>query len=229
MPTNEICVVCTEHCAPRSQLKQRRSRMNQTVLVIKETLSGWKGTAESEAEKTPGCPLPSLNSIASSSYLSRANKTMKDCAHQGHELFQRHPSARRYRQIRDCTSRPKDSWLFIFMEADTLYTGGTLTVLVIVTAFLCAWKWCVLLLLLFLTMQLKQLILLQLVVQWQLSSFIHPSINPVTLHTVKCISEAAWKNTWRWLTAGGNRLMTDGPPLVIIASSVSKRVRIPTN
>lgn len=40
------------------------------------------------AEKITWGPLPSLNSIASSRYLSRANKMIKDFSHPGHELFQ---------------------------------------------------------------------------------------------------------------------------------------------
>src|SRR4029434_2467697 len=51
-------------------------------------------------QKITGCSLPSLESIARSRYLSRANNILKDSSHPGHHLFTLLPSGRRYRSFR---------------------------------------------------------------------------------------------------------------------------------
>lgn len=62
------------------------------------------------AEKIIGCSLPTLDSIASSRYLSRAKNIINDPTHPGHEHFQLLPSGRRYRSVRTRTSRFRDSF-----------------------------------------------------------------------------------------------------------------------
>ena len=62
------------------------------------------------AQKITGCSLPSLESIARSRYLSRANNILKDSSHPGHHLFTLLPSGRRYRSFRARTTRLKNSF-----------------------------------------------------------------------------------------------------------------------
>ena len=62
------------------------------------------------AEKIIGCPLPSLQDIYNSRCLSRARSISKDSSHPGHHLFDLLPSGRRYRSLRQRTSRFGDSF-----------------------------------------------------------------------------------------------------------------------
>ncbi|GAA6107961.1 thymidylate kinase isoform X1 [Tachysurus ichikawai] len=62
------------------------------------------------AQKITGCPLPSLESIAHSHYLSRAKNIIKDTFHPGHHLFNLLPSGRRYRSLRAKTARLQNSF-----------------------------------------------------------------------------------------------------------------------
>ena len=60
------------------------------------------------AQKITGCSLPSLESIARSRYLSRANNIFKDSFHPGDPLFTLLPSGRRYRSFRARTTHLKN-------------------------------------------------------------------------------------------------------------------------
>uniref|UniRef100_A0A669B3Y2 Reverse transcriptase domain-containing protein n=1 Tax=Oreochromis niloticus TaxID=8128 RepID=A0A669B3Y2_ORENI len=62
------------------------------------------------AEKVIGCPLPSLDLIASSRCLSRARAIIKDHLHPNHHLFNILPSGKRLRSIRCKTNRLKNSF-----------------------------------------------------------------------------------------------------------------------
>src|SRR4029434_5543016 len=62
------------------------------------------------AQKITACSLPSLESIARSRYLSRANNILKDSSHPGHHLFTLLPSGRRYRSMRAGTTRLNNSF-----------------------------------------------------------------------------------------------------------------------
>ncbi|CAI5668458.1 unnamed protein product [Oreochromis niloticus] len=62
------------------------------------------------AEKMIGCPLSTLDSIASSRCLSRAGAIIKDRLHPNHHLFNILPSGKRFRSIRYKTNRLKSSF-----------------------------------------------------------------------------------------------------------------------
>ncbi len=62
------------------------------------------------AEKIIGFQLPSLEDVASTRYLSRAQNIIQDCSHPGHGLFELLPSGRRYRSAKIHTSRFRDSF-----------------------------------------------------------------------------------------------------------------------
>lgn len=62
------------------------------------------------AQKIVGCPLPSLEEIATSRLMSKATKIALDCSHPGHQLFELLPSGRRFRCPKTRTSRFKNSF-----------------------------------------------------------------------------------------------------------------------
>lgn len=62
------------------------------------------------AEKIIGCQLPSLEDVASTCYLGRAQNIIRDRSHPGHGLFELLPSGRRYRSAKIHTSRFRDSF-----------------------------------------------------------------------------------------------------------------------
>lgn len=57
------------------------------------------------AQKITGCPLPSLQDISNTRYLSRAKQIVSDCSHPDHFLFDLLPSGRCFRSIKARTSR----------------------------------------------------------------------------------------------------------------------------
>ena len=61
-------------------------------------------------QKITGCSLPSLECIARSRYLDRANNILKDSSHPGHHLFTLLPSGSWYRSSRAKTTHLKDSF-----------------------------------------------------------------------------------------------------------------------
>ena len=109
----------------------RRNRLNKKLLVsfyratiesvLSYSISGWyAGCSAADkkalqrvirmAEKTIGCPLPSLEHISTSRCRNRANKIIKDSSHPGHRLFFLLPSGRRYRSFKSRTNRLKNSF-----------------------------------------------------------------------------------------------------------------------
>src|SRR4029434_6775011 len=98
--------------------------------ALRQTREPSKGSS-SEPQKIPGCSLPSLESIARSRYLSRANNILKDSSHQGHHLFTLLPSGRRYRSFRARTTRLKNS--FFPTAIRTLNTDMHLTLSTLLT------------------------------------------------------------------------------------------------
>ncbi|KAF7650741.1 hypothetical protein LDENG_00121410 [Lucifuga dentata] len=62
------------------------------------------------AQKVIGCPLPSLEEVANTRYLSRGLAIIKDCSHSGHHLFDLLPSGWRYRSLKSQTNRLKHSF-----------------------------------------------------------------------------------------------------------------------
>lgn len=66
-----------------------------------------KGSSEGNkcrTKKIVGCPLPSLEDIANTCYLSRAKNVVKDCSHPGHHLFDLLPSGRFNRSLKTGTT-----------------------------------------------------------------------------------------------------------------------------
>ena len=62
------------------------------------------------AGKIIGCPLPSLEDIATSRGLNRARSIMADPSHPGHSHFQLLPSGRRYRSLGSRTNRLRNTF-----------------------------------------------------------------------------------------------------------------------
>ena len=62
------------------------------------------------AQRVIGCPLPSLEEISNTRYLSRASNIIRDCAHPGHHLFDLLPSGKRYRSLKTRTNRLNHSF-----------------------------------------------------------------------------------------------------------------------
>ena len=62
------------------------------------------------AGKIIGCPLPSLENIATSRGLNRAKRIMSDPSHPGHGFFQLLPSGRRYRSLGSRTNRLRNTF-----------------------------------------------------------------------------------------------------------------------
>ena len=62
------------------------------------------------AGKIIGCPLPSLENIATSRGLNRAKTIMSDPSHPGHGFFQLLPSGRRYRSLGSRTNRLRNTF-----------------------------------------------------------------------------------------------------------------------
>ena len=75
------------------------------------------------AQKTVGCPLPTLEELHSSRCLKKAQNIIKDTHHPGHSLFELLPSGRRYRSLNTRTNRLKHS--FYPTAITTLNTGKT--------------------------------------------------------------------------------------------------------
>lgn len=62
------------------------------------------------AQKTIGCPLPSLEELANSRCLNRTRSILKDIVHPAHHLFNLLPSGRRYRSMKARTARLTNSF-----------------------------------------------------------------------------------------------------------------------
>lgn len=65
-------------------------------------------------KKIIGCSLPSQEDSATSHYLSRVNKIIKDPSYPGHHLFQLGPSGRRYMAAKARTSRLRDGFFSLW-------------------------------------------------------------------------------------------------------------------
>lgn len=98
-----------------SSLEQPLS--NLTVMVTMRgglgSVSGLRGPLQRvirTAESITGCYLPPLEDIASSRWLGKAKKIIKDCSHPGHGLFISLPSGRRYRSLKIKTQEFKTSF-----------------------------------------------------------------------------------------------------------------------
>uniref|UniRef100_A0A8C5AV64 Reverse transcriptase domain-containing protein n=1 Tax=Gadus morhua TaxID=8049 RepID=A0A8C5AV64_GADMO len=62
------------------------------------------------AQMITGCPLPSLEELASSRCRNRTSAILKDAAHPAHHLFDLLPSGRRYRSMKSRTTRLTNSF-----------------------------------------------------------------------------------------------------------------------
>ena len=79
------------------------------LLLLLDMISA-EGRSHYAAQKITGCTLPSLNDIFSSRCLGRPANILKDPTHPGHNLFHLQPSGRRYRSLKACTNRLRDSF-----------------------------------------------------------------------------------------------------------------------
>ena len=62
------------------------------------------------AEKVIGCPLPSIETLATTRSLDRAKRILADQSHPANAIFERLPSGRRFRSLTCRTSRMRDSF-----------------------------------------------------------------------------------------------------------------------